>query len=332
MFDRYTLDSKEYHQIDTLVSSIKPGITSENHLHRIALTVSQDMPRSVRALVTEFKAEYLGAALRVGGFQIDDSQIGPTPGSTKPDPNRPIMREDIYLALMACCLGTPFSFASQQGGHLTQNIVPMKSAEFTQLGAGSKEELVWHTEDAFSDKRPDFILLFGMRNPQKAATTIAEFPRETGEDDIRALFTKNFYFLPDSDHVNHLAEATSEAGRSAHRRMQEMLRYPTEESILFGHQDRPYLRIDPQFMKPADINDKSVEAYNRLVERINNSQQDVVIEQGELLLVDNHRAVHGRRSFSARYDGTDRWLKKINVTQDFKRMREHNLHERHFAI
>ncbi|MNO66815.1 Enduracididine beta-hydroxylase [compost metagenome] len=332
MYDFYTLDSKEYQQVDTLIPSIKRTVSDENDLHQTALHASQDMPRSLRAMFAEFRGEHLGVALRVDGFEIDDSLIGATPSNTHSSLNRPIMREDIYLVLMAYCLGTPYSFASQQGGHLTQNIVPMKSVELTQLGAGSKEELVWHTEDAFSDNRPDFILLLGLRNPQSVATTVCALPPETDNEDIDALFSKNFYFLPDSDHASHLAQATGEAARAAYLRMQEILKHPIKESILFGDRERPYIRIDPHFMKFANIEDESVAAYFRLADRIDSAQQDIVINPGELLIIDNHRAVHGRRSFTARYNDRDRWLKKINVTQDFKRMREYNIHERSFAI
>ena len=39
----------------------------------------------------------------------------------------------------------------------------------------------------------------------------------------------------------------------------------------------------------------------------------VVLKAGELLVIDNDRAVHGRTSFVPRYDGTDRWLKRALV-------------------
>jgi hypothetical protein len=41
-----------------------------------------------------------------------------------------------------------------------------------------------------------------------------------------------------------------------------------------------------------------------------------------VLFVDNYRAVHGRRPFTARYDGTDRWLKRIGVSRDLRRSRD----------
>jgi enduracididine beta-hydroxylase len=46
-----------------------------------------------------------------------------------------------------------------------------------------------------------------------------------------------------------------------------------------------------------------------------------VLEPGDMLFVDNFRAVHGRRPFSARFDGRDRWLKRINVTRDLRKSR-----------
>ena len=47
-------------------------------------------------------------------------------------------------------------------------------------------------------------------------------------------------------------------------------------------------------------------------------QYDVVVESGALLVVDNYLAVHGRRPFNARYDGTDRWLKKLTVSRNLR--------------
>lgn len=37
--------------------------------------------------------------------------------------------------------------------------------------------------------------------------------------------------------------------------------------------------------------------------------------------IDNFRAVHGRKPFKARYDGKDRWLKRINIARDLRKSR-----------
>ena len=42
----------------------------------------------------------------------------------------------------------------------------------------------------------------------------------------------------------------------------------------------------------------------------------VVLEAGDLLVVDNTVAVHGRSPFVPRFDGTDRWLQRTFVVTD----------------
>ena len=41
-----------------------------------------------------------------------------------------------------------------------------------------------------------------------------------------------------------------------------------------------------------------------------------MLEAGDLLVVDNSVAVHGRTPFTARFDGTDRWLQRTFVVAD----------------
>jgi L-asparagine oxygenase len=42
----------------------------------------------------------------------------------------------------------------------------------------------------------------------------------------------------------------------------------------------------------------------------------VVLEPGDLLVIDNNIAVHGRSPFTARFDGHDRWLQRSFVVTD----------------
>jgi L-asparagine oxygenase len=38
------------------------------------------------------------------------------------------------------------------------------------------------------------------------------------------------------------------------------------------------------------------------------SIEEVVLESGDLLVLNNKTVIHGRKPFQPRYDGTDRWL------------------------
>jgi alpha-ketoglutarate-dependent taurine dioxygenase len=45
------------------------------------------------------------------------------------------------------------------------------------------------------------------------------------------------------------------------------------------------------------------------------------MESGDFCFLDNYRVVHGRKPFKARHDGTDRWLKRVNVVRDLRKSR-----------
>ena len=62
-------------------------------------------------------------------------------------------------------------------------------------------------------------------------------------------------------------------------------------------------------------------ALDSLVKSIDENLTDLVIQPGDVLFIDNYRTVHGRRPFAARYDGQDRWLKRINIARDLRKSR-----------
>ncbi|NBE51941.1 TauD/TfdA family dioxygenase [Streptomyces boluensis] len=103
--------------------------------------------------------------------------------------------------------------------------------------------------------------------------------------------------------------------------MRTMREDPEPVAVLFGAADSPYLRIDPYFMRCVDNDSEAEQALKELVTELERVQQDVVADAGTLLVVDNYLAVHGRRAFTARYDGTDRWLQKSVITRDLRRSR-----------
>ena len=93
--------------------------------------------------------------------------------------------------------------------------------------------------------------------------------------------------------------------------------------MLFGHPDQPYLRIDPVFMSAAPGDAEAAAALKALTGELQRQLVEVALDAGDLLVVDNYKAVHGRSAFTARFDGTDRWLKKAIVTRDLRRSRAH---------
>ena len=57
-------------------------------------------------------------------------------------------------------------------------------------------------------------------------------------------------------------------------------------------------------------------ALDRLGRAVRAHATAVVLEAGDLLVIDNHRVVHARSPFHARFDGRDRWLQRAFVVSD----------------
>ncbi|MGY2063643.1 TauD/TfdA family dioxygenase, partial [Nocardia gipuzkoensis] len=80
-----------------------------------------------------------------------------------------------------------------------------------------------------------------------------------------------------------------------------------------GTPDEPTLRYDPAYTPLDDADDEFRCAYQHLGAELERVCRVAVLHPGELLLVDNDVVVHGRVPFTPRYDGTDRWLKRVNI-------------------
>jgi hypothetical protein len=231
------------------------------------------------------------------GLPVDDGEIGPTPGSWATAGDR-AAAWDVILLLLATAMGRPIAWDGQQEGRFVHNIVPAPGHEQEQTGASSTVLLSPHTEDAFHPGRAHLLLLACMRNHDAVATTAAGIRKvRLAPDDVALLSRPVLPILPDDAY----AEARGFAGE------------PPKVPVLWRTEDGPTLRYDPAYtpldQAPADYR----AAYGRLTAELERVSVAVALEPGDVLVVDNDQAVHGRVPFTPRYDGTDRWLKRASV-------------------
>lgn len=299
-------------------------------LLRAAALSGHGLPRRLRAFLSEIRERESAAAFVVCGFPVSDRAIGPTPDrwARQPDPlsTRP---QEAWLVLCGSLLGELFGWATQQAGALIHDIAPTRADEHKQVGSSSAELLWWHTEEAFHPLKCDYLGLLCLRNHDRVPTTFATIGDvELDDETRRVLFEERFVIRPDDSHLtrdsddNVDPEVTSAAMMSAaRRRIKEMDENPRRVSLLYGAVDHPYLSIDPFYMDAPTDDPPARRAYEALCQAIDSHTREVVVMPGEILFIDNYRAVHGRRPFRARYDGTDRWLKRINITRDLRKSR-----------
>ena len=277
------------------------------------------LPRGLREFLEGYRRVESAAACLVHGLPVDDQAIGPTPAHwDAAEPGRPTLELEICLALCGMVLGEPFAWASLQSGRVVQNILPIPGDEKRQSGYGSKAFLEFHTEDGFHPLRCDYLLLLGVRNNDAVPTIVSSVRGvDLSAADRRLLSEERYYILPDDEHVRQLQ--MRDPDNPALVRMVQMRDHPQPMAVLFGDPRDPYLRIDRPFMRAVGDDPAAEAALDRLMAELERNQQEVVVGPGTLLVVDNYLAVHGRRAFDVRYDGTDRWLKKLTASRNLRR-------------
>nr|BAO84867.1 putative dioxygenase [Streptomyces melanovinaceus] len=278
------------------------------------------LPRRLVDTLLDFRRHESSSALVLHGLPVDDRVIGPTPLNWRavPSPSA-TLRQELYLMLVAGLLGEVFGWSTLQDGRLIHDIVPMPTEENEQSGHGTVL-LEWHTEDGFHPYRCDYLLLLGLRNHDKVPTTVAAVDAVDLSGQLRdILFQRRFLIRPDNEHLKRAADLVG--GIQRRHLIQEMQDAPEPCAVLFGHPERPYVRVDPTFMDAAPGDTEAREALDALVHQLEAGLENVALGPGELLIVDNYKAVHGRSAFTARFDGTDRWLKKAVVTRDLRKSR-----------
>ena len=262
---------------------------------------AQELPRRVRKFLNAFRLEEPSGVCVVSGYPVDDSKIGKTPVHWRKQSGSPTVEEEVFLNLCGSLLGDAIAWTHQRDGLVCQDLVPIRSHEDAMLGSGSSKELVWHTEDARYSYRGDYIGLMCLRNPDAVPTTFASIDEvRLDPDRARALYEPDFVFRPDPSHPTD--------------------NEPERAAVLFGDPDSPYLRFDPYSMDNPETEETRL-AMDYLTQAIDEKLTGISLLPGDCLFIDNYKAVHGRSSFKARFDGTDRWLKRINIARDLRKSR-----------
>ncbi|MEU3451903.1 TauD/TfdA family dioxygenase [Streptomyces thermolilacinus] len=209
---------------------------------------------------------------------------------------------DVALTIVAFALGEPFAWAGQQAGRLVHDIVPTQGLEDKQVGASSLTALEWHTEDSFHPERAQVLMLYCVRNPDGVGSRVSSI-RGTGLSGERLdlLRRPEVVILPDDSYPSTWREDGAD-GRPA-----DAVR------TVWDADDGPCVRYDPPYSRFLTADPAFHDAYRELGDALERNSVTVGVGTGDILLIDNDLAVHGRAPFRPRYDGTDRWLKRLQL-------------------
>jgi Fe(II)/alpha-ketoglutarate-dependent arginine beta-hydroxylase len=278
-----------------------------------ASVIAHDLPRRVRSAVNDARLNDRKHALLIGNNMIAAADaLEPTPRHWR-DADTEGSRPAAFLAMLyGALLGDSVGWANQQEGRLVTDVLPIPGMEESLLSSSSNKVLGWHTEDAFSPARGDYVGLFCLRNPDLTPTTLSYVDVDWLDDEVVSVLSeRRFHTRPDHSHVT--GNGSSTIGRQRTE--------PDRVSVLDGARDAAVLRVDRDFTVAVDGDHVAAAALRIVVEHIDANLYPVPLAPGDMCFVDNRNVVHGRSAFRPRYDGTDRWLKRVNIAADLRRTR-----------
>lgn len=262
--------------------------------------------RHLAPVVHDALVDFADQPHRSGALLLRNMPIGSLMSTTTPtSPTSPTVKDrvsEFTLLTVARRLGQPVGYQPEHGGDLIQNIVPVRTFANRQVSTSSKVTLMFHTEAAFHPHRPRYLLLLCLRGDETARTTLSSIHEVIGH---LAPWTRDVLFQP------RFRTAVDESylhGRA------NVLGAPM--AVLAGHPDTPTMIFDADLM--VGVDDEADQALQTLSNAVNEFQTSVSLEAGDLLVVDNAVAVHGRSPFMPRFDGFDRWLQRTMVVSDLR--------------
>jgi len=328
--NKILLDEAEIKFIKTLLDELMvefDSVDSPSFLKDVVIYASE-LPRRLRRFLNDFKVLEPSGACVIAGYPIDDHKIGRTPDHWNLRSDRSsTLEEEILFVLFSSLLGDPIGWITQQDGYIIHNVVPIKGHENLQLSSGS-QYILWHIEDAFHHYRGDYVSLMCLRNPDNTPTTFASIDMvQLDTRQIEILFEPRFIIRPDGSHATEnntdLQDQSQEIDtmlNSTYQAFNLMQTSPQKVSVLFGSPKSPYICIDPYLMDSMD--GEAQLALDTLIQALDSKLSECVLHPGDFLFIDNYKTVHGRGPFNPRYDGTDRWLKRMNITRDLRKSRD----------
>jgi L-asparagine oxygenase len=254
---------------------------------------------SVSVAVDAIKGGVESGAVLVRGLPVGD--VPPTPAlalhtlATHPKTDR--VSETVLLDA-AALLGEAVGYAQEHGGDIVQDLYPLATSVGRQLSTSSGVTLAFHTETAFHPHKPRYLLLFCLKGDPAAATTLCSVDAVLGrlEPSVRIQ-------LADRRFVCGVDESFG-------------------SGTTWTTQPMAILTDDGEFTFDADlmrgVDHEADHVITAVAQAIGAAQTSITLEAGDLLILDNHRAVHGRSPFTARFDGTDRWLQRSFVVDSLE--------------
>lgn len=234
-----------------------------------------------------------------------DPMLPPTPTTSTPERSTLSFVSELVMAVFTTTLGTPMSYADQRYGSIFHDIFPTLANAAKVSSQSSLVSLGFHSEMFFHPTPPVFLMLHCLR-PDPTGSAL------TGVADLlqieESLTLEDQEVLRCADFALDLARLHG-SYRYGKKEITEDAPRPCIPVISDGELWR--FRFEPALMTPMTT--KSYRALEHAEHAAESTAVYGTLQSGSVLLVDNRRSAHSRSPFDAKFDGTDRWLRRMMV-------------------
>jgi len=296
------LSNEEINLLCDLAYSITacPSRTPELFIHEIK-QVLLFLPNRIKELLQTFSCGY--GYIRICKIPTIDKPSTPSDNTHHMGEKTTIAKIQAFFNQI---LGEMIAYEAEGYGCLFQDMVPSINLSETQTSLSSIVELEIHTEQAFSKLKPDFLSLACLRGDTNAKTYV--FHKKTLLENLT------------SDKIDMLYKPLWEIGVDMSFKMNNDIEF------LEGNLRGPLSIIDREtgdFVFDQDlmygITEEAENLKNEIVEIYHNKKTEIILQEGDIVILDNRCVVHGRSSFQPKYDGSDRFIVRSFVMKDYKK-------------
>lgn len=234
----------------------------------------------------------------ISNLPIDSTMI--TPIHSEDKLTKTTFISELSLLTIGYKFGNIITYQEENNSFI-HNVFPASDNATIKSSLGSDSELGMHTEIAFSEDRPDYLMLYCLKTSQnKVPTLICNMDNITkliSEQSLKSLLEDDFF----------VCQPASFKGETLYKKLNPIKELATG-SYKFA------FNLNDGMMIPTTARGKI--ALTEITEYSNRKKKPIQIDEGSILIIDNNRMMHGRGSINANFDGHDRWLQRIYVKKN----------------
>ncbi len=269
-------------------------------------TLSKDTLRELMLMKT---SPFSSGTILLRGLPIDDHLPSTPISGLRRDYNKKTSITESILIGIASILGHPIGHEEEKDGHLIHDVIPVHGTDKPLSNEGAVN-FGLHVENAMFEDRESFLILSCLRpDPWNEGATPVVDIREVisllNKEEIAELRKEQFIIR--KPYILDRSDAKS---------------YSDSVAILSGSLASPQIRCSFYDDGTKAITKKGKKALAKLELMMNQQAHDMKTEAGDMLLINNRTAMHGRKAFRTTSKGNNRHLLRVYIMSSLWSVRE----------